>query len=181
MDLKMCKTQIASQTKRFYNVWNEYNADQLKFRDDEKSLLMRKCKIADNDLTDEEIEQKIHERESGIWTGNYIAKAHKVTEDMVRDLEVRHSEFIKLEKQIEEVRDLFLEIANMVESQGDMIDNIEYQIEDAFMNMQGANKELKTAVSYKKKADKKKFVCAIIVFVLIVLVVLLVLHQFGII
>ena len=40
----------------------------------------------------------------------------------------RHDEFIKLEKSITEVRDMFFEVAQLVQEQGEMVGELSYLI-----------------------------------------------------
>lgn len=47
------------------------------------------------------------------------------------DVQARHQDIMKLEESVRELRDLFIEMAVLVESQGTMVDRIEYNVGNA--------------------------------------------------
>lgn len=47
------------------------------------------------------------------------------------DVQARHHDIMKLEQSVKDLRDLFIEMAVLVESQGTMIDRIEYNVSNA--------------------------------------------------
>lgn len=47
------------------------------------------------------------------------------------DVQARHQDIMKLEESVRELRDLFIEMAVLVENQGTMIDRIEYNVQNA--------------------------------------------------
>ena len=59
-DLRLRLTQVASQSKRFQEVWSEYNDSQLNFRKKTKANLVKQIKVTGKtDLSNDEIEQMI--------------------------------------------------------------------------------------------------------------------------
>ena len=59
-DLRLRLTQVASQSKRFQEVWSEYNDSQLNFRRKTKEVLIKQAKITgQTNLSNDEIEQMI--------------------------------------------------------------------------------------------------------------------------
>lgn len=70
------------------------------------------------------------------------------------DIEARHADIMKLEKSIRELHDMFLDMAMLVESQGEMIDRIEYNVEQAVDYIESAKQDTKKAVKYQSKARK---------------------------
>ena len=59
-DLRLRLTQVASQSKRFQEVWSEYNDSQLNFRKKTKANLVKQIKVTgQTNLSNDEIEQMI--------------------------------------------------------------------------------------------------------------------------
>ena len=85
----------------------------------------------------------------------------------------------QLEKQIEEVAQLFKEIAVLVESQGEMVDNIYQNVLNAEVLVEKGKDNLEQAEKSQKSARKKKAICFIILFVVILIVFLVILIEFG--
>jgi syntaxin 1A len=63
---------------------------------------------------------------------------------------------------------MFLDMAMLVEEQGDMIDRIEYNVEKAGAYVESAKKETRKALTYQRSARRKKVLCCIIVSVVLV-------------
>lgn len=70
------------------------------------------------------------------------------------DIEARHADIIKLETSIKELHDMFMDMAMLVESQGEMIDRIEYHVEHAVDYVQTATQDTKKALKYQSKARR---------------------------
>uniref|UniRef100_G3TS63 Syntaxin-1A n=1 Tax=Loxodonta africana TaxID=9785 RepID=G3TS63_LOXAF len=78
----------------------------------------------------------------------------------------RHSEIIKLENSIRELHDMF-DMAMLVESpEGEMIDRIEYNVENSVDYVERAVSDTKKAVKYQSKARRKKILIVICCVVL---------------
>lgn len=79
----------------------------------------------------------------------------------------RHNQLLVLEKNLEEVRDIFIQINLHVMEQGSMIQVIEYEVERAQMNVEKGEEELDKARELQIKALKKK------TYILIILLIIL--------
>ncbi|GAA54725.1 syntaxin, partial [Clonorchis sinensis] len=75
------------------------------------------------------------------------------------DIEARHQDIMKLEKSIKELHDMFMDMAMLVESQGEMIDRIEYNVEQAVDYIESAKADTKKAVKYQSSARKVGIQC----------------------
>ncbi|XP_040576807.1 syntaxin-1A isoform X2 [Lepeophtheirus salmonis] len=153
---RMRKTLFVAQSKRFYDVWVTYNAQQVEYRDKNKTLLVRRCKIVNSGYDDEAIETMLDEGKTGVFA-TAILDQEKLARRQLIELQDRHDEFIKLEASIREVRDMFMDIANLISSQGETIDNIYTHVMSAETNVEAGKKQLSSAETYAKKARRKKF------------------------
>lgn len=68
------------------------------------------------------------------------------------DIEARHEEIMKLEKSIREVHDLFVDMATLIEKQGDKIDSIENHVSNTRSFVERAKEETTKALEYQGKA-----------------------------
>ena len=95
-DLRLRQTQIASQSTRFFNIWNDYNQSQLSYREQTKKLLIKQCKITGNtDLSNEEIENMLDEGNTNVFATS-ILDQERVAKQQLMDLQERHGEFLKV-------------------------------------------------------------------------------------
>ena len=78
---------------------------------------------------------------------------------------------LKLEASIQELPQLFLDMSVLVESQGELLDQIEYTVAQSVNYTGKAVEELRSATRYQKKA-RKKMCCIVIVIVIIGVIIL---------
>merc|ERR1712179_849559 len=156
-DINIRNTQIQSLGKRFLDIWTEYNNSQIEFREKNKKALLRNIKITDpnSNITVEEIEEKLDAGDVTVLS-SIIKESAQAKEDL-KMLENRHAEMLKLEKGINE---MFLDLSNMVNIQGEAVDRIETRVGDAQMHVEEGREQLKQAKKKQKAARRKKFILA---------------------
>ncbi|KAG7174981.1 Syntaxin-4-like [Homarus americanus] len=106
------------------------------------------------------------------------AQYTQVARQQLHDLQERHDAFIKLEKSITELYQLFQEVALLVQEQGETINRIENNIFEAQTKTEKAKVELVSARINQTKAMKKKFIIALIVGVILLIVALILIFSF---
>merc|ERR1712012_127490 len=106
-ELRLRRTQIAAQSRRFYDLWTEYNNQQVDYRDRSKDLLKRRCRIVNADISEDEIETMLDEGKTQMFNASILEDTTKAREQL-NELKDRHDEFLKLERSIREVHDLFI-------------------------------------------------------------------------
>ena len=80
----------------------------------------------------------------------------RVAKQQLADIEARHADLMKLETSIKELHHMFLDMAMLVEGQGELMDRIEYQVELARDYVDQGTRELKQAVKTQETIRKKK-------------------------
>lgn len=68
------------------------------------------------------------------------------------DIEARHEDIMKLEKSIKELHDMFIDMAMLVENQGDMIDRIEHHVSNSRNYVEKGREETTKALLFQSKA-----------------------------
>ena len=87
--------------------------------------------------------------------------------------------FSKLERSIREVHDLFIELGALVTQQGELINNIAYNVDQATDKVEKGRKQLSDAERHQRSARRKKVICATILFIVIVIILLVILGELG--
>ena len=77
--------------------------------------------------------------------------------DTVQEIQERHSAVRELERQLLGLHQIFLDMAVLVEAQGEMLDNIETQVAKANEYVNQGNKALTSAKELQK--DTRKWMC----------------------
>ncbi|NWX42246.1 STX1A protein, partial [Steatornis caripensis] len=167
-DLRIRKTQV-SVWHREGEVMSEYNATQTDYRERCKGRIQRQLEITGRTTTSEELEDMLESGNPAIFSSGIIMDSN-ITKQALNEIETRHSEIIKLENSIRELHDMFMDMAMLVESQGEMIDRIEYNVEHSVDYVERAVSDTKKAVKYQSKARRKKImiiICCVILGIVI--------------
>ncbi|XP_037046918.1 syntaxin-1A isoform X3 [Bradysia coprophila] len=168
-DLRIRKTQHSTLSRKFVEVMTEYNRTQTDYRERCKGRIQRQLEITGRTTTNEELEEMLEQGNSAVFTQGIIMETQQAKQTLA-DIEARHADIIKLENSIRELHDMFMDMAMLVESQGEMIDRIEYHVEHAMDYVQTATQDTKKALKYQSKARRKKImmlVCLTIVCIIL--------------
>ncbi|EAL41719.2 AGAP007698-PB [Anopheles gambiae str. PEST] len=169
-DLRIRKTQHSALSRKFVEVMTEYNRTQTDYRERCKGRIQRQLEITGRATTNEELEEMLEQGNSAVFTQGIIMETQQAKQTLA-DIEARHADIIKLENSIRELHDMFMDMAMLVESQGEMIDRIEYHVEHAMDYVQTATQDTKKALKYQSKARRKKIWIAICVLIAIIILV----------
>ena len=86
--------------------------------------------------------------------------------------EQKHME--KITRDVIQLEDMFIKLNSMVQEQGEVVDRIEMNVEEAYEKVELADKELDKAVTYKRSAMKKKLcIIGIVIAVLAVIALII--------
>ncbi|VVC92679.1 unnamed protein product [Leptidea sinapis] len=167
-DLRIRKTQHSTLSRKFVEVMTEYNRTQTDYRDRCKNRILRQLEITGRATTDDELEAMLEQDNPAVFTQGTLA-----------DIEARHADIIKLETSIRELHDMFMDMAMLVESQGEMIDRIEYHVEHAVDYVQTATQDTKKALKYQSKARRKKVFLVICLSVTLIIIIIILAVQLA--
>jgi len=170
-DLRIKKTQHSTLSRKFVEVMTEYNRTQTDYRERCKGRIQRQLEITGKTTTNEELEEMLEQGNSAVFTQGIIMETQQAKQTLA-DIEARHADIMKLENSIRELHDMFMDMAMLVESQGDMVDSIERQVESTVDYTEKARLELHQAQEYQSKARKKKIFVVICLAIVILILIL---------
>ncbi|TGZ74965.1 hypothetical protein CRM22_000647 [Opisthorchis felineus] len=123
--------------------------------------------------TDEELEQMLESDNPQIFTQGILMDTQQARQNAA-DIEARHEDILKLEKSIRELHELFIDLAALVDSQSELLDRIEYNVDATQDHITGAVVATKKAKEYQKKSRKMQLIIAgVVILLLIILAVIL--------
>jgi syntaxin 1A/syntaxin 1B/2/3 len=164
-------TQTTNVTQKFIEVVTEYQEVQQKYKTKFKDRLERQFKIVKPNATKEEVEKMVESPEPQLFAQQILlGPQHAEAKKALYDIQERHQDIVKLEKSILELHQLFLDMAVMVDAQGDMINQIENYVSSAADNTNKGVEEMRKAVKLQK-ASRKKMCCVLVLIIIIVIVV----------
>ncbi|XP_023939708.2 syntaxin-1A isoform X4 [Bicyclus anynana] len=176
-DLRIRKTQHSTLSRKFVEVMTEYNRTQTDYRDRCKNRILRQLEITGRATTDDELEAMLEQDNPAVFTQGIIMETQQAKQTLA-DIEARHADIIKLETSIRELHDMFMDMAMLVESQGELIDRIEHQVTSAKDYVETGESELVSAYHWATKARKKKIfliICLSVTLVILIIVLAVVL------
>lgn len=166
-EFRIRKTQHSMLSQKFVEVMTDYNKTQTDYRERCKARIQRQLEITGRSTTTEEVEEMLESGNPAIFTQGIMTDTQQAKQTLA-DIEARHADIIKLESSIRELHDMFMDMAMLVESQGEMIDRIEFHVSGALEYVEEAVKDTKKAMEYQRKARRKQlciFICILILLI----------------
>jgi len=165
-------------TKKFIDEMKIYQQAQQKYKTDIKNKVKRQVQVVKPDATDEEIDD-VMKSEGGrdaLYKKSILAGG---VNDQVKTTYAKvagkYQDVLTLEQSVAELHQMFLDFALLTEQQGELLDQIEFNVVQATDYVEEANIETHTAIEYQKSIRKKQ--CWIIVIVAIAAAIII---YFGI-
>ncbi|XP_031439928.1 syntaxin-1A [Clupea harengus] len=153
-DTRIRKTQHSTLSRKFVEVMSEYNATQSDYRERCKSRIQRQLEITGRNTTNDELESMLESDNPAIFTSGIILDS-SISQQAVDEIETRHTEIIKLENSIRELHDMFMDMARLVENQGELVNNIEKNVCGAQEYVEKAKEDTKQATLVRKGGRRK--------------------------
>eukprot|EP00919_Chromeraceae_sp_WS-2016_P080932 GHVR01191278.1.p1 GENE.GHVR01191278.1~~GHVR01191278.1.p1 ORF type:complete len:402 (+),score=122.61 GHVR01191278.1:79-1284(+) len=164
--------------KRFRHAVNDFQAAQLDYKKEEESKVTRTIKLVYPEASDNDVRDLISSGGAENALVSRICKGQNF-QDAVLDLEEKCSGMKNLEQSVKEIHELFQQLALLVEGQGELLDHIEHQVSSAQDYVEQGRIELVEAKVQQKNYRKKKFILALIVFVVLILLACYVCNTLG--
>ncbi|KAF2288174.1 hypothetical protein P3X46_008203 [Hevea brasiliensis] len=92
--------------------------------------------------------------------------------DTLAEIQERHDAVRDLERKLLDLQQVFLDMAVLVDAQGEMLDNIESQVSSAVDHVQSGNTALQRAKKLQK--NSRKWMCIAIIILLIIVAIIVV-------
>lgn len=159
----------ATLTKKFMDSAVTYQDLNTKYKSKYEDRFNRQTRIVNPNASDEDLE-RMRENPNQIFTDAILKQGHQEAQAALAEVQERHYDIIRLEQSIQELHQLFLDMSVLVETQGEMLDQIEYNIQQAETYTRAGVVELGKAQEYQKKS--RKFMCCSIVILLIIAAIL---------
>ncbi|CAI4225685.1 unnamed protein product [Auanema sp. JU1783] len=168
------KSQMITLKKRLSQVVTKYHSDQMEYQEKLKKITLHTLEIKGfKDVTEDVVMAAIESGDlSGLTKGLVLGEAGKKA--LYEEVKTRRDELRKLEDSVRELHDLFHDLCLLVQSQGDMIDNIEANVEAAGEYANKAKANVIGARELRRKANKMKiFMCCGLTILVIILFIVL--------
>ncbi|RWS15576.1 syntaxin-1A-like isoform X1 [Dinothrombium tinctorium] len=174
-ETRIRRTQLTMLWELFRDAMSNYNKVQNEYREKCKSYIKRQLEVMGHNASDDTIEDMIESGKESVFTQDLLqdTKEARVT---LSDLEARRKDILLVEKSIKELSDMFLEIALLVDEQGETINRIETQVKQTVDSVDRGGDQLVQAETSKRRNRKWKLYCCI--FFIILLIILIIVLAF---
>ncbi|CAF4546439.1 unnamed protein product [Rotaria socialis] len=174
------KSQHATLSRKFIDAMNSYRNAEIEYRErcKARARIQRQLEITGRSVTEGEVEEMLESGNPAVFTQGIMVETAQAKQSLA-DIEARHGDIMKLEKSIRELHDMFIDMAALVQTQGEMIDRIEYNVVQSENFVKAANTDTKKAVKFQSAARRKKIIILICLVVIILIVASMVAGWFG--
>lgn len=97
----------------------------------------------------------------------------------IQDIKARNLEIQKLSKSLVELHTMFTDMSILVEGQQELLNNIEYNVEEAKQNTEKAGEELVVARKHQKSRNKKKIILCVLCVLITIGIALAIIIPIG--
>ncbi|KAL3134903.1 hypothetical protein ABBQ32_007869 [Trebouxia sp. C0010 RCD-2024] len=164
----------AALCKKLKDLMGEFQNLRLRLQDEYREVVERRAHIVTGRKpTEAEVDNMIDTGESEtIFQKAILEQGRGHVLDTLAEINERHEAVKELEKSLMELHQVFLDMAVLVEAQGEMLDNIEQQVGKARDHVESGVNELVQAKKYQKST--RKWMCCGLVILLIIIAVIVV-------
>ncbi|CAF1429677.1 unnamed protein product [Adineta ricciae] len=143
------ESQIFVLTRQFRDTMIEYNKEAVLHRERCKKIIARELEISGNRRNYDELDAMLDAGYPGTFSFPIMVQTQKAQLSL-DEIEARHRDIMKLEKSIKELHNMFLDLAILVNDQGEMVDCIEHNISKAVGYVQDAAENVYITEQYQK-------------------------------
>eukprot|EP00891_Asterochloris_glomerata_P001953 jgi/Astpho2/1953/Aster-00466 len=165
----------AALSKKLKDLMGDFQNLRARLQQEYRDTVQRRVvTVTGNKATEEEIDQMIDSGESEtIFQKAIMEQGRGHVLDTLAEVQERHEAVKELEKSLMELHQVFLDMAVLVEAQGEMLDNIEQQVSKARDHVESGVGELIKAKKLQK-STRKWMCCALVVLLIIIAVIVVV-------
>jgi t-SNARE complex subunit (syntaxin) len=173
-DMRVRENLCNTLTRKFIDEMKLYQSAQQKFKTDLKAKGKRQHLNINPDATEEEIEDAFRSESGreGLFQQQILAGGvNDSIKQAYTKVSTKYQDVLLLEQSVAELHQMFLDFALLTEQQGELIDQIEYNVKSAADYVEDANVNVYQAIEYSKSIRKKQ--CCIIMMVVIITLIIL--------
>ena len=147
----------------------EYQSVQTKYKTEIKKKVKRQVQIVKADATTEDIDAIIKAGGADQMFKETILKGE--ASDSVRNIYMhvadKYQDVLTIEASVAELHQMFIDFALLTEQQGELLDQIEFQVKSASDYIDEGNSEMQKAIEIQINIRKRQ--CCIILVVLVII------------
>ncbi|KAL0838386.1 hypothetical protein Bca101_090276 [Brassica carinata] len=170
VDRTRTATTIAIK-KKFKDKISEFQTLRQNIHQEYREVVERRVFTVTGQRADEEMVDRLIETGDSeqIFQKAIMEQGRGQIMDTLAEIQERHDAVRDLEKKLLDLQQVFLDMAVLVDAQGEMLDNIENMVSSAVDHVQSGNNQLTKAL--KKQKSSRKWMCIAILILLIIIII----------
>ncbi|KFA54981.1 hypothetical protein S40293_02320 [Stachybotrys chartarum IBT 40293] len=175
--------QIGRVDRRLKQAITQYQQVESQFRKRTQDQMARQYRIVRPDATEQEVREAVEDTTGGQVFSQALMQSDRQgrARAALSAVQDRHTALVKIERQMEELAQLFQDMDTLVVQQEAAITQIEQKGEEVVDNLDKGNEEIGVAVNTARKTRKKKWICLGISVAIIAIIVIIVAIYFAVI
>ncbi|KAF3976733.1 hypothetical protein CMV_000131 [Castanea mollissima] len=167
--------------KKFKDLMTEFQTLRQRIQDEYREVVERRVMTVTGTRPDDETIDHL------IETGNSEQIFQKAMQEAGRgqvlntleEIQERHDVVKEIEKKLLDLHQIYLDMAVLVEAQGEILDNIENQVTNAVDHVKSGTDALQTAKTLQRKSRKCMMIAIILLLVIAIIIVLSILKPWN--
>ena len=158
-DLRVRENLVNTLLRKFIDEMKRYQNAQQQYKTDVKKKVTRQVQIIKPDATDQEVDDIMRSeggREALYQQQILSGGVNDQIKTQYRAVAGKYQDILTLEASVAELHQMFLDFALLTDQQGELLDQIEYQVREAADYVEDANVDVHEAIEYSKKIRKKQ-------------------------
>ncbi len=166
------KSQSDNVANKFKTSLQRYQSMEANYRQRYRERMGRQYKIVRPDATDEEVRAAVDDTGGGQIFSQALLQSNRRGEarTALQEVQARHQDIQKIERTMNELAQLFQDMAVIVETQEPVVTQINQASESAKTNLQDGVVQTDKAVKSARAARRKKWICLAIVLLILIIV-----------
>ncbi|KAI9089221.1 hypothetical protein K1719_029500 [Acacia pycnantha] len=148
------------------DLMNEFQSLRNKILSDHKEDLKRRYYTSTGEIPSDEIVEKM-------VSGSVNVDFFKTDSDMTAETQIRHQAVMDIQRSLDKLHKVFLDMAIILETQGEQVDNIEDNVANARSFVHGGTNSLYYANQMRKNKKWAWWVCAVALIIFLVCLIAL--------
>lgn len=173
-DLRIRENLVNTLLRKFIDEMKRYQNSQQQYKTDVKKKVTRQVQMIKPDATESDVDEIMRSeggREALYQQQILSGGVNDQIKTQYRNVAGKYQDVLTLEASVAELHQMFLDFALLTEQQGELLDQIEYQVRAAADYVEDANVDVYEAIEYQKKIRKKQ--CWIILIVVVLVIIIL--------
>mmetsp|Transcript_6908 Transcript_6908/g.21794 ORF Transcript_6908/g.21794 Transcript_6908/m.21794 type:complete len:305 (-) Transcript_6908:17-931(-) len=168
---------VNTLSRKLGDVVSDYQAAQQRYKTQIEKTVQRQLQIVKPDVTQEEMDTVLRSGGTGeVFRSAILTGQADPIKNAYANVADKYQDVLKLEQSVAELHQMFLDFALLTEQQGEMLDQIEYQVKSAGEYIESGNADIKYAIQYQTELRRRR--CCLICICLIVVGVIVLIALF---